>query len=80
MAPIVNGLTIKDGDVSKKVYPSGKDPATYCVPILAPAPGLFSTKTLCFRIPDKLWAKIRAAISVDPPGANATTKRMGLFG
>ena len=55
------------------VWPSGSALATYSVPTMVPAPGLFSTITeppSCFCIS---CAKVREMMSVPPPGANGTT-------
>src|SRR5690606_15519674 len=60
---------------SSMVWPSGAARDTYSVPMLAAAPGLFSTVTGCCQILVSCAATSRAVISVDPPGGNGTTMR-----
>ena len=57
----------------RMVYPSGADFETYSVPTTPPAPGLFSTMTGLPQASPRRWAMLRAALSVEPPGANGTT-------
>src|SRR5690606_32387397 len=61
-------------------YPSGADLATIDIPMLPPAPALFSTTTGCPHCSDKLCAIKRARVSVTPPAVNGTTSRTGLSG
>src|SRR6185369_3924205 len=54
------------------VWPSGADFATASVPMLVPAPGLFSTITLVFQTSPSFCAITRPTMSVGPPGGNGT--------
>src|SRR6185436_9383813 len=54
------------------VWPSGADLATVSVPMLVPAPGLFSTITLEFQSSPSFCAITRPTMSVGPPGGNGT--------
>jgi hypothetical protein len=65
---------------NKTVYPSGSDFATYSVPRLLPAPGLFSMNTCWPHIAESLSASMRATVSVGPPAATGTMMRTGLLG
>src|SRR5690606_765852 len=49
-------------------------------PILPPAPGLFSTTTLCFRLLESPSATSRASRSVVPPGPKGTIICIGRVG
>jgi len=53
--------------VSSSVYPSGGELITACVPMLLPAPGLFSTTKLWPSRSDKRWQIRRDNTSVAPP-------------
>jgi hypothetical protein len=57
------------------VVPSAGDLATSSVPILPPAPGLFSTTTGCFHLSLSFCAMTRASASEAPPGVCGTTMR-----
>jgi hypothetical protein len=50
------------------------------VPIILPAPGLFSTITGCPNLLLKIGASCRAMMSVLPPGANPTIIVIGCVG
>jgi hypothetical protein len=63
---------------STSVYPSGTARATWPVPSVAPAPGRFSTTTDCPSRRDISPARMRAMMSVVPPGPKGTTNRIGL--
>jgi hypothetical protein len=65
---------------NSKVYPSGSDFATYSVPRLLPAPGLFSMNTCWPHIAESLSASMRATVSVGPPAATGTMMRTALLG
>src|SRR2546421_4017556 len=54
--------------------------ATACVPMLPEAPALFSTTIGCPSRFDSASAITRPVVSVTPPGANGTTRRMGFSG
>lgn len=56
-------------EVSSSVYPSGAEVITACVPILLPAPGLFSTTKVWPSLSDRRWQISRDSTSVAPPGA-----------
>src|SRR5688572_8652745 len=47
---------------------------------MVPAPGRFSTTTCCPRYSDTFGATARAVMSVPPPGADGTTKRIAREG
>ena len=64
----------------KRVYPSGFDLATKSAPMVPAAPDLFSITIVCPKISLILGAIARATISVPPPGAKPTIKRIGLVG
>ncbi|MFJ0639712.1 hypothetical protein WLU61_11515 [Bordetella bronchiseptica] len=51
--------------------------ATMFEPMLPPAPGLFSTTTVCPRTSVSCLATSRPSVSTAPPGANGTTMRIG---
>ena len=53
--------------VSSKVYPSGGELMTVWVPILLPAPGLFSTMNGWPSRSDRRWQIKRESTSVAPP-------------
>src|SRR5229473_2063910 len=63
-----------------KVYPSGAALATASVPIIVPAPGLFSTMTGCFHLSESACAITRAATSFEAPAVAGTMKWTGLLG
>src|SRR5262249_6538731 len=65
---------------NNKVYPSGSDFATYSVPMLLPAPGLFSMNTCWPHIAESLSASMRGTMSVGPPAATGTVMAPGLPG
>jgi hypothetical protein len=62
------------------VYPSGAARDTASAPTEPPAPARFSMFTGCFQACDSCSPITRAAMSVEPPGGNGTTSRMGWFG
>ena len=74
------GFTAKAGVAMSSVYPSGSLPATTPVPMMVPAPGRLSTITFWPRSFDISSARMRAMVSVPPPGAKGTTSRIGLSG
>jgi hypothetical protein len=55
--------------VSSKVYPSGGEAMTAWVPMLLPAPGLFSTTNAWPSRSDSRWQIKRESTSVAPPAA-----------
>src|SRR5262249_47125067 len=61
-------------------YPSGSDRAAYSLPMLVPAPALFSMNTVLPHIAESFSARIRATISVGPPAATDTMMRTGFVG
>ncbi|MNV73445.1 hypothetical protein D3C71_1665950 [compost metagenome] len=65
---------------SSRVYPSGSARATAVVPIVPPAPALFSTMTCLPSASFNCCASARASVSAAPPGGKGTTMRMGLSG
>jgi len=73
-------FTASDAVANKTVYPSGSDCATYSLPMLVPAPPLFSMTTCWPHIFESFSASMRATISVGPPAATGTMRRTGLFG
>ena len=54
--------------------------ATSCIATLPAPPGLLSTNTDCPSDLPISTAEVRATISLLPPGANGTTKRIALLG
>ncbi len=66
--------------VSSRVYPSGGALMTAWVPILLPAPGLFSTKNAWPSRSDRRWQISRDSTSVAPPAVYGTTHRTGRDG
>src|SRR5436309_15669490 len=50
------------------------------MPIMFPAPGLFSMKKAWPSALEKCWPSTRATMSVPPPGGEGTTIRTGLAG
>ena len=62
------------------VYPSALDLATASAPMLPPLPALFSTTTVWPQSSPSFWPRMRATISVVPPGANGTTNLTTLAG
>ena len=60
------------------VSPSGAARATCSVPILVPAPGLFSMMTEVFSASLSGWTSSRVTMSKVPPGGNGTTILMFL--
>ena len=66
--------------MNKIVYPSGSDRAAYSLPMLVPAPALFSMNTVWPHIAESFSASMRATISVGPPAATATMMRTGFVG
>src|SRR6516225_3600261 len=65
---------------NKIVYPSGSDRAAYSLPMLLPAPALFSMNTVWPHSAESFSASMRATISVGPPAATGTMMRTGLVG
>src|SRR6516165_12480131 len=65
---------------NKIVYPSGSDRAAYSLPMLLPAPALFSMNTVWPHIAESFSASMRATISVGPPAATGTMMRTGFVG
>ncbi|CFW51695.1 Uncharacterised protein [Bordetella pertussis] len=53
---------------------------TYVMPTLPPAPGRFSTSTVCFRCGCIAWAMARPKMSAAPPGGYGTTTVTGCSG
>ena len=47
---------------------------------MAPPPGLFSTMTGWPRLSDSFWPNARAMMSLPPPAAKPTIRRIGLDG
>src|SRR5215468_8022376 len=62
------------------VYLSGGDLTPASMPIIPPAPGLFSTMTCCPSVVASRCATKRPITSVGPPGENGTTIFTGLLG
>src|SRR3954468_11282121 len=62
------------------VYPSAGDFATKSAPMFPPAPGLFSTTTLCPQRSLNCCASRRPTASSGPPGGNGTISRAGFTG
>jgi len=50
------------------------------MPIMLPAPALFSTKNCCPNALEKCCPSTRATMSVPPPGGEGTTMRTGRAG
>src|SRR5262245_22578439 len=48
--------------------------------MVPPPPGRLSTMNCWPNLSESLWAKVRAMMSVPPPGLNGTIKRTGLVG
>src|SRR5712691_8571957 len=65
---------------SRRVWPSGAAWATKSVAILPPAPALFSTSTCCPMTSPTFFARMRATVSVPPPGWKPTTMVTGRLG
>ncbi|CFP66817.1 Uncharacterised protein [Bordetella pertussis] len=65
---------------SSRVYPSGVARETCSVPMLPPAPALFSTMTGWPSLVPMCWPTSRAIRSVVPPAAYGTMRRMGCAG
>ena len=63
---------------TSNVYPSGAERATNSLPMLLPAPALFSTMTVWPRRLPSGSASARAKMSVACPGGNGTMRRIGL--
>ncbi|MNV13143.1 hypothetical protein D3C71_1037710 [compost metagenome] len=59
--------------MASSVLPSGAARDTCSAPIIAPAPGRFSTTTVTPRRSPSCWPTRRAMTSVNPPGGNGTT-------
>src|SRR5262249_14465628 len=66
--------------LNKIVYPSGSDRAAYSLPMLVPAPALFSMNTVWPHIAESFSASMRATISFGPPAATGTMIRTGFVG
>src|SRR6266850_2988728 len=62
------------------VYPSGAARAMRATPIVPPAPPTFSTTTVWPSGARMRSAMMRAAVSVEPPGGNGTTRVIGREG
>ncbi len=62
------------------MWPSGAELATSLIAIVPAPPGLFSTNTDCPSCLLSSCATLRDTTSELPPGANGTTKRIGLVG
>jgi len=58
----------------------GADFAVTSLPIVPPAPGRFSTMTVCFQASVIFWPSMRANKSVPPPGDCAAMMRIGFEG
>jgi hypothetical protein len=54
--------------------------ATKSLPMLEPAPALFSTTNCWPMACDSFWPRMRATTSVKPPGAKGTISLTGRFG
>ncbi|OGA03426.1 MAG: hypothetical protein A3H35_05990 [Betaproteobacteria bacterium RIFCSPLOWO2_02_FULL_62_17] len=67
-------------NTANKVYPSGGDCTAASVPIVAPAPALFSTRTFCPSDFVSSAAIRRAVISAKPPGLLGTITFIGFVG
>jgi hypothetical protein len=76
----IAALVVIEIEVSSSVLPSGIDFATKSVPIVPPAPALFSTMTVCPRRVPSLAASTRAMMSLLAPGVNGTISLMPRFG
>jgi len=73
-------LIVSDGAVMRSVYPSGREFAAICTPIVPPAPARLSA-TICTPSPSLMrCATNLATISTPLPGEEATIKRMGRVG
>ncbi|MNC74835.1 hypothetical protein D3C75_1262600 [compost metagenome] len=62
------------------VWPSGAARTTYSVPILPPAPGLFSTTKGWPSFCVSVFVTLRVSVSVVPPGEKATMTLTGRSG
>src|SRR5207245_4933123 len=62
------------------VQPLRAGSATASEPIRPPTPGRFSMTTGWPRPSENFWTTTRATLSLDPPGGNGTTKRIGRLG
>jgi hypothetical protein len=78
--PYSVALIALTGVTNSNVCPSGGALMTDCAAKFVPAPGLFSTMTCWPRRSDSHGAMILATMSVEPPGGNPTTHRMGRLG
>jgi len=77
---IAGFAAVVDTVAMPRMYPSAGARASSVAPITPPPPALFSTTTLC---PSDLPSGsdiTRAMMSVVPPGANGTCRRMTLVG
>ena len=69
----IAGLMPSDGLARRSVWPSGAARATLSAPTLPPAPERFSTTT---DWPSSAWylgCRMRATMSISPPGGYGTT-------
>src|SRR6476660_4424643 len=66
--------------INSNEYPSGGDDATFAVPIVPPAPTVFSTTNCWLRTLLMPFARMRAITSAGPPAANGTVNITGLDG
>ncbi len=73
-------MTSVPSNPSRSVYPSGAAAAACCVPMFPDAPALFSIMIGCPRRFPNASATSLPLVSVTPPGANGTIKRMGFSG
>ena len=74
------GFAVKLLDVASSVYPSPGERAACSMPILPPAPGLFSTTTACPSRSPRRPAMVRTTTSTPTPGGNGTMILTGRFG
>jgi hypothetical protein len=63
-----------------KVYPSGAALATASTPVTPPAPARLSTTTGWPSVAAMRGARTRATMSLGPPAAKGTTKRIARLG
>ncbi|KAG1272128.1 hypothetical protein G6F64_015546 [Rhizopus arrhizus] len=67
-------------ELTIRMCPSGAARTTNSVPMLPPAPGLFSTTNGCPSFLDSELDMLRVSVSVVPPAVNATMTLTGLSG
>src|SRR4051812_33180595 len=73
-------LVAYDDEIITIVWPSGALLATNASPIEPVAPGRFSTTTGLPKASESFLPMARAKVSLDPPGGEVTTNRIGFDG